>query len=60
MTAVTVETELWEVIAAVTPGLLALSKVEATRAPAPGKWCRKQIIGHLIDAPSNNHQPGYR
>jgi hypothetical protein len=56
MTVVTVETELREVVAAVTPRLLALSEVEATRAPAPGKWCPKQIIGHLIDSASNNHQ----
>ena len=24
--------------------------------PAPGKWSRKQIIGHLIDSATNNHQ----
>ena len=24
--------------------------------PAPGKWSPKQIIGHLIDSASNNHQ----
>jgi hypothetical protein len=24
--------------------------------PAPGKWSKKEIIGHLIDSASNNHQ----
>ena len=29
---------------------------EAARRPAPGKWSAKEIIGHLIDSASNNHQ----
>ena len=28
----------------------------ATEPRAPGKWSRKEIIGHLIDSASNNHQ----
>ena len=24
--------------------------------PAPGKWSKKQILGHLIDSATNNHQ----
>ena len=29
----------------------------AAAAPrAPGKWSRKQVLGHLIDSASNNHQ----
>jgi DinB superfamily len=24
--------------------------------PAPGKWSKKQILGHLIDSAANNHQ----
>jgi hypothetical protein len=35
--------------------LLAFSNDEAARRPAPGKWSRKEIIGHLIDSASNNH-----
>jgi DinB superfamily len=46
---------LREVVAAVAPRLLALSEAEAERAPAPGKWSPKQILGHLIDSASNNH-----
>jgi len=27
-----------------------------TSRPAPGKWCRKEILGHLVDSAANNHQ----
>jgi hypothetical protein len=27
----------------------------ASRAPAPGKWSPKEVIGHLIDSACNNH-----
>jgi DinB superfamily len=38
------------------PRLLALSEAEAG-APAKGmRWTRKQLVGHLIDSASNNHQ----
>jgi hypothetical protein len=32
------------------------SEAAAAQSPAPGKWSAKQIIGHLIDSASNNHQ----
>jgi hypothetical protein len=35
--------------------LLAFSDDEAAWRPAPGKWLRKEIVGHLIDSASNNH-----
>jgi hypothetical protein len=35
--------------------LLAISNDEAAVRPAPGKWSRKEIIGHLIDSATNNH-----
>jgi hypothetical protein len=35
--------------------LLNLSDDEAASRPAPHKWSRKEIIGHLIDSASNNH-----
>ena len=31
-------------------------EADAARRPAPGKWSAKEIIGHLIDSASNNHQ----
>jgi hypothetical protein len=48
-----------ELVAAVgeaLPGLLAISEAEASRRPAPGKWSRKEIVGHLIDSAGVNHQ----
>jgi hypothetical protein len=38
------------------PRLRAISDASASEPRAPGKWSRKQIIGHLIDSASNNHQ----
>ena len=52
----TIEADLREAVASVTPRLLALSEAEASRPPAPGKWSPKEVIGHLIDSASNNHQ----
>ncbi len=52
----TVEAELREAVAAATPRLLAIPDAEASKPPAPGKWSPKQVIGHLIDSASNNHQ----
>ncbi|HKD18075.1 MAG TPA: DinB family protein [Thermoanaerobaculia bacterium] len=53
--AVSVEDDLRSAVAAATPRLLALSEAEAERAPAPGKWSPKEVVGHLIDSASNNH-----
>ena len=39
-----------------TPSLLALDDTATTRRPAPGKWSPREIIGHLVDSASNNHQ----
>jgi len=36
--------------------LLAFTEAQASVRPAPGKWSKKEIIGHLIDSASNNHQ----
>jgi hypothetical protein len=36
--------------------LAAISEAEAGRRQIEGKWCRKEILGHLIDSASNNHQ----
>ena len=43
-------------VSSAAPRLLAISDTEAARPRAPGKWSRKQILGHLIDSASNNHQ----
>ena len=36
--------------------LRALSSAESADALKPGGWSRKQVLGHLIDSASNNHQ----
>lgn len=46
---------LREVVDAATPRLRALGEASARR-PAPGKWSPREIIGHLVDSASNNHQ----
>jgi DinB superfamily len=61
------------VLARVGGDLAALKEAEVGVRPAPGKWSKKEILGHLIDSAANNHQrfvraqiegelrfPGYR
>jgi hypothetical protein len=38
------------------PRLSLISDDEASQVPAPGRWSKKQILGHLIDSAGNNHQ----
>ena len=54
MTVLYAARELEEILESV-PGRLADYSDEAAGKPrAPGKWSRKQILGHLIDSASNN------
>lgn len=39
-----------------TERLNALSSLESQTAPAAGKWSPREVIGHLIDSASHNHQ----
>ncbi|HEY0054438.1 MAG TPA: DinB family protein [Pedobacter sp.] len=36
--------------------LMQLSEEEFTFKRSPGKWSRKELLGHLIDSATNNHQ----
>jgi hypothetical protein len=38
------------------PALAALPETDAATPRASGKWSKKEILGHLIDSASNNHQ----
>src|SRR5262249_58659213 len=38
------------------PALLAIPEEASRRRPAPGKWSPAEVVGHLIDSASNNHQ----
>ena len=53
---VAVARDLQETIDTALPKLRAIGDATAAEPRAPGKWSRKQIIGHLIDSASNNHQ----
>ena len=44
------------VIAATEPVFLAMADAQTATRPAPGKWSPREIVGHLIDSASNNHQ----
>ena len=47
---------LVDVVGAAVPRLSAMSDDASARHPAPGKWSPREIIGHLVDSASNNHQ----
>jgi hypothetical protein len=36
--------------------LAAFSEAESEERPAPERWTKKEVVGHLIDSASNNHQ----
>ncbi len=44
------------VLDAALPRLHRISDADSAVHAAPGKWSPRQIIGHLIDSASNNHQ----
>ena len=48
--------ELRQVVGRATPALLAISDEASAQPQAPGKWSPREVIGHLIDSASNNHQ----
>src|SRR4051812_20483378 len=48
--------ELRDAVRAAKPFLERMSDGASSRSPAPGKWSPREIIGHLIDSASNNHQ----
>lgn len=38
------------------PLVLEISEKEFRSKPAPGNWSKQEILGHLIDSATNNHQ----
>jgi len=36
--------------------LTQIGEAAAAAPRAPGKWSRKQVLGHLVDSAANNHQ----
>jgi hypothetical protein len=48
--------KLAEIVKEVEPRLQAMSNQHASTPLRPGGWGTKQVIGHVIDSASNNHQ----
>ncbi len=48
--------KLLAVIDAAKPKLRAINPAESAKPLRQGGWSRKQVMGHLIDSASNNHQ----
>ena len=51
-----VANEIEAVIAKTVPELIAIGEAESGRDPGPGRWSKKEILGHLVDSAFNNHQ----
>ena len=52
----TVAQHLRESIETAKPRLLSLIESRASEKPYPDKWSIKEILGHLVDSASTNHQ----
>jgi hypothetical protein len=48
--------QLREILESAKPRLLALSEREASEKPYGEKWSLKELLGHLVDSASTNHQ----
>jgi hypothetical protein len=48
--------ELEGILKEVTPKLKIISESDSALRQSAGKWSKKEILGHLIDSASNNHQ----
>jgi hypothetical protein len=52
----TLSTQLLAAVGAAEAILLTVTEEQSAEPALPGGWSRKQLIGHLIDSASNNHQ----
>ena len=51
-----VATDLGRTVAQAKPLLTRLTNADTSMRPTPAKWSKKEILGHLLDSASNNHQ----
>src|ERR1043165_1575477 len=51
-----VASDLGRTVAQAKPLLLKLDNADTTARPSENKWAKKEILGHLLDSASNNHQ----
>lgn len=55
-TGAAIATALRDAVRRAAPALRTISPAAAARRPGPGKWSPVEILGHLVDSASNNHQ----
>jgi len=48
--------DLGRTVAEAKPLLSKLTNADSSTRPSPKKWAKKEILGHLMDSASNNHQ----
>ncbi|MGZ7100199.1 MAG: hypothetical protein ACXVJ8_17135, partial [Candidatus Angelobacter sp.] len=51
-----VASDLGRTVAQAKPLLMKLDNADTSLRPSPDKWAKKEILGHLLDSASNNHQ----
>lgn len=52
----TLENALREYVDQVYPKIACIPEEQMSEKPRPGKWSKKEILGHLIDSAANNQQ----
>jgi len=50
------EQKINQIVEREVPRLRLMQPTDVTVSQSPGVWSRKEILGHLIDSASNNHQ----
>ena len=48
--------DLSQIVNEAEPGLKRITATDAAARTSPAKWTRKEILSHLIDSATNNHQ----
>src|SRR5690348_5974905 len=56
MTFASISSDLLQTVRIAEPMLHDIGNADATFRPALNKWSKKEILAHLIDSASNNHQ----
>jgi len=51
-----VASDLGRTVAEAKPLLMKLNNADTSKRPSSAKWSRKEILGHLMDSATNNHQ----
>jgi DinB superfamily len=51
-----IASDLGHTVAQAKPLLLKLNNAGTSARPSANKWAKKEILGHLLDSASNNHQ----